>query len=105
MIGKNGVMCITFDLLDWKGDFIPSKGVYLDNLGVRQKTRCDLDGACGLFAVPSVLKVPFFTNNIMFEFTFSVWFKRNKRLSGGLPTIYSFGGCGTAACEVRKHFS
>ncbi len=105
MIGKNGFTCITFDLLDWKRDFVPSKGVYMNNFGVRQKTRCDLNGACGIFAVPSVLKLPFFTNNVMSEITFSVWFKRNKRLSGGLPTIYSFGDCGKAAGEVRKLLS
>ena len=105
MIGKHGITCITFDLLDWKDDFIPTNGIYMNNFGVQRKAKCGLDGGCGIFAVPSVLKLPFFTNNLRFEVTLSVWFKRSKRSSGGLPTIYSYGGCGNPASEVRKPFS
>ena len=104
VIGKNGLICITFDQLDCNCDFIATNGVSLYNGGVRQKRRCGLDGACGRFAVPSVLKLPLFLKDFLFEFTLSVWFKRNKRLRGGLPTIYSLGDCGAAIFEVRKPY-
>ena len=105
VIGKNSLMCITLDQLDCNGDFIATNGVIQNTFGVRQKARCGLNGPCGLFAVPSVLKVPLFLKDFLFEFTLSVWFKRSKRLRGGLPTIYSLGDCGNAGLEVRKSFS
>ena len=105
VIGKNGLICITFDQLDCNRDFIATNGVSLNNGGVRQKARCGLDGACGRFAGSSVLVLPLFLKDFMFEFTFSVWFKRNKRLRGGLPTIYSLGDCDNAGLEVRRPYS
>ena len=107
MIGQNAVTCIggTYDLLDWKLDFIASKGVYLDNVGVRRKKGCGLDGDCGIFEAPSVLKIPLWLNNMMFEFSLSIWFTRNEQLSGRMTTIYSFGGCEDAILEVRSNVS
>ncbi len=100
VIGRNSLLCINFDRLDLKGDFIASKGIYLNNLGVRLQKRCGLDGNCGHFEAPSMIKIPWFWTNINFEVTFSFWFKRSRKRSGRIGMIYSNGGCDSTALEV-----
>ena len=104
VIGRKSLLCITFDRLDWKGDFIASRGIYLNNFGVQIKKDCGLDGDCGLFEAPSFFAIPFFNGNIILQYSYSAWFKRSDQWNGALPTLYSKGACGKAVMEVSKPF-
>ncbi|KAI0218511.1 hypothetical protein LSAT2_029803 [Lamellibrachia satsuma] len=101
VIGCKPLTCITFDdpLLDWKCDFIASRGVWTKNFGVEIRKNCGLCGDCGVFRRPSKFVMPFFKNNDAFEFSVSVWYKRSGR-NGCMPVLVSNAKCGTATLEI-----
>ncbi|KAK2159249.1 hypothetical protein NP493_1736g00014 [Ridgeia piscesae] len=96
-------MCITFDepLLDWKRDFIASRGVWTKNFGVEIRKNCGLCGDCGSFLQSSKIEIPFFKNNAFFDLSVSVWFKRRGR-GGCMPVIISNGDCEQATVQVNS---
>ena len=102
IIGCKPLTCITFDepLLDWKCDFIASKGLFLKNFGVEIRKNCGLCGDCGQFVRPSKIELPFFKNHDFFDFSVSVWFKR-RGANGCMPVVVSNGDCDQAAVQVR----
>ncbi|KAI0217862.1 hypothetical protein LSAT2_030397 [Lamellibrachia satsuma] len=103
IIGCKPLTCITFDdpLLDWKCDFIASRGVWTKNFGVEIRKNCGLCGDCGVFRRPSKIEMPFFKNKGFFDFSVSVWFKRMGR-NGCMPVLISNGDCGTAPLQINS---
>ncbi|KAK2161721.1 hypothetical protein NP493_1562g00009 [Ridgeia piscesae] len=103
IIGCKPLTCITFDepLLDWKCDFIASKGLFLKNFGVEIRKNCGLCGDCGQFVRPSKIELPFFKNHDFFDFSVSVWFKR-RGANGCMPVVVSNGDCDQAAVQVSS---
>ncbi|KAI0239224.1 Legumain [Lamellibrachia satsuma] len=102
-IGKNSLTCITFDkpLLAWDGQFKASQGIWLKNFGVAIEKNCGLDRDCGRFNQPSKIEIPFFKNNDFFDFSVSVWFKRQGG-SGCWPVLVSNGNCVERTVQITS---
>ena len=100
-IGKNSLTCITFDkpYFDWRGRFTASQGIWLKNVHVLRELNCGLDRACGRFHAPSRLEIPFFNYNDFFDFSVSVWFKREGG-TGCWPVLVSNGDCAQRTIQV-----
>jgi len=101
IIGKNSLTCITFDkpYFDWRGRFTASQGIWLKNVHVLRELNCGLDRACGRFHAPSRLEIPFFNYNDFFDFSVSVWFKREGGI-GCWPVLVSNGDCAQRTIQV-----
>ncbi|KAK2156059.1 hypothetical protein NP493_2007g00000 [Ridgeia piscesae] len=102
-IGKNSLTCITFDkpYFDWRGRFTASQGIWLKNVHVLRELNCGLDRACGRFHAPSRLEIPFFNYNDFFDFSVSVWFKREGG-TGCWPVLVSNGDCAQRTIQISS---
>lgn len=101
-VGKYGIMCLDWEEVDWKGDMVPTKGIYLDNYGVLGKPNCGLSYNCGVFRRPTKIEVPYVMSNDFFDLTVSIWFKRRGN-AGFMPVLASNGDCVSSTIQVTVY--
>ncbi|KAK2182265.1 hypothetical protein NP493_359g06026 [Ridgeia piscesae] len=100
-VGRYSIMCLDWEDVDWKGDIIPTKGIYLNNYGVIGKTNCGLNCNCGEFRHPTKIDVPYFTANDFYDLSVSVWFQRRGR-SRRMAVLASNGDCASSAIQITS---